>query len=122
MIGLLSLVAATAMATTIVVQQSDEVIGYDGDCQVYFRPDLGYFEVCPSMEPVVLGVSFDTLQFRHGFHFREGFTRERVNSMTVNKTTNVNRDVNVNRSETMRPEKMHRNDREMKANPKPGRP
>src|SRR5438552_8382087 len=91
----LSMVSAAAMAGTIVIQETDEVIGYDGDCQVYFRPDLGFFEVCPAMEPVVLGVTFESINFRHGFHFREGFTRERVNSMTVNRNTNVNSNINT---------------------------
>jgi opacity protein-like surface antigen len=81
-LGLLSLViAATAAMAAVVVQETDEVVGYDGSCQVYFRPDLGFFEACERQEPVVLGVDFDTINFHRGFRFREGFTRERIHAM-----------------------------------------
>src|SRR5438552_12305529 len=98
----LSMASAAAIAGTIVIQKTDEVVGYDGDCQVYFRPDLGFFEVCEQMEPVVLGVDFDTIHFRHGFRFREGFSRERIHSFSSSSTnSNTNVNANVNRNENV---------------------
>jgi hypothetical protein len=53
---------------------ADEVIGLDGDCQVYFRPGYGVFEVC-DQEPVFLGQTIDTVRFRHRFHRGPAFHR-----------------------------------------------
>ncbi len=53
-----------------VVAKAQVVIGYDGDCQIYFRPDSGYFEVCEQQAPVFLGWEFNTQTFHRGF--REG--------------------------------------------------
>jgi hypothetical protein len=60
--------AGSAVAYTVV--ETDEVMGYDGDCTVYYRPDYGYFEVCRNEAPVFLGLDFSTVNFRR--EFREG--------------------------------------------------
>jgi hypothetical protein len=74
---ILAVFAALLMGSA--VAKSDVVIGYDGDCQVYFRPDSGYFEVCEQQAPVFLGAEFDVHTFRRGFregpNFHEHFGR-----------------------------------------------
>jgi hypothetical protein len=79
MIGLLSL-ASIVGAQTIVVQNTDVVKGYDGECRVYFRPDFGYFEICQENQPVFLGVEFEGIHFQHG-----GFRKETTETTTIHE-------------------------------------
>lgn len=62
--GLFALIAMSSFA------MADEIVGYDGDCAIYFRPGYGYFEVCENTAPVFLGVEFGGIMFRHGGYFR----------------------------------------------------
>jgi hypothetical protein len=99
--GLLSLLFAGSLAATvIVVEQSDRFIGYDGDCKVYFRSDFGFYEVCPSGEPVYISYYFDNAYWRSNFRLTDNsfdvhnysYSRD----VNINRNTNVNRDTNVN--------------------------
>lgn len=67
---LLAAFAAVCLAGSVLAFPVEEIIGYDGDCAVYFEPNRGYFEVCNNQEPIVLGWDFNTITFRNSF--REG--------------------------------------------------
>lgn len=74
---MIKMIMVALLALTSVVF-ADELIGYDGECAVYFRPDYGFVEICQENQPIFIGESFDTIQFRHG-HFKAnpGFQKER---------------------------------------------
>lgn len=62
----LLLILALALGLTTLAK-ADIFYGYDGPCEVYFRPGYGYYEMCDSY-PFFLGYNWGTWGWRYGFN------------------------------------------------------
>lgn len=60
----LALALALGLATLV---KADVFYGWDGPCEVYFRPYYGYYEVCDSY-PSFLGYNWGSWGWRYGFN------------------------------------------------------